>query len=220
MKNKIKTGATILIAGLLVCSAAYALTNIVMAEQSSDPMSGSEVGLWAGNTAGANEAWWRRDDGSSVDLSATGGGASDEVGAKVFDTSAQTIATGATGVLTFDSEVWDPNGYHDTVTNNTRITPTVAGKYIVVANVSWALNGTGSRYVAVRLNGTTIQNSSTRAAVSGSLVHGLTVSSIVDLNGSTDYVEAVGAQTSGGNLNTAASGQVQGKSLSAQRIAD
>lgn len=41
---------------------------IVFQEQASDPMSGSQVGLYAGNAAGANEANWRRDDGTIIDL--------------------------------------------------------------------------------------------------------------------------------------------------------
>ena len=48
--------------------------SIVFDPQSSDPMAGSEVGLSAGDTAGANEAWWRFDDGSRVDLASLGGG--------------------------------------------------------------------------------------------------------------------------------------------------
>lgn len=47
-------------------------TGLVLAEQAADPMAGADVGLFAGDTAGANEAWWRRDDGTLVDLSAGG----------------------------------------------------------------------------------------------------------------------------------------------------
>lgn len=47
---------------------------IVFQPQGSDPMSGSQVGLFAGTTAGSNEAWWRRSDGTLIDLSAGGTG--------------------------------------------------------------------------------------------------------------------------------------------------
>lgn len=49
-------------------------SGIVFEEQSSDPMSGSQVGLYAGDTAGANEPFWRRDDGSVIELGEAGAG--------------------------------------------------------------------------------------------------------------------------------------------------
>ena len=74
MKPRTKAAATLLAGFLLVCTIAYALDGIVFEEKAADPFSGTQVGLYAGDTAGANEAWWRRDDGSKVDLSAGGGG--------------------------------------------------------------------------------------------------------------------------------------------------
>ncbi len=79
---------------VLVCAVAYALDGIAFEEKSSDPMTGSQVGLWAGDTTGANEAWWRRDDGSSIDLS-TGGAA---VGAEALASDIGPVGNVGSGV--------------------------------------------------------------------------------------------------------------------------
>ena len=73
MKRQNKITATLIVGMLAIWSVAFALDSITFEEKSSDPMTGTRVGLYAGDTAGANEAWWRRDDGSKVDLSAAGG---------------------------------------------------------------------------------------------------------------------------------------------------
>lgn len=50
---------------------------------------------------------------------------------KVFKAASQSVANGTSTDLIFDSETFDTAAMHDTVTNNPRITATVAGLYVV-----------------------------------------------------------------------------------------
>lgn len=62
---------------------------------------------------------------------------SQQIGCEVGHTANQTFATsGAFKKIAFNGEVSDPLGMHDTVTNNSRITVPLAGRYLLTANVS------------------------------------------------------------------------------------
>jgi hypothetical protein len=89
---------------------------------------------------------------------------------------------------------------HDTVTNNTRITATTAGKYLISADVEWAGKTTGYRITAIYLNGATLigQVSSPPLLTAVSMAQSV---SIIYALVATDYVEVRVTQTSGGNLN-------------------
>lgn len=75
--------------------------------------------------------------------------------------SVQAYATGTTSLtantyvtVAYAAENWDTDTMHDNVTNNSRITFTTAGKYVVIAN-----SATTSPVVfgnRIRLNGSTI----------------------------------------------------------------
>ena len=72
-------------------------TGLVFSEQPSDPMSGAQVGLYAGDTAGANEPFWRRDDGTVIDLSDTAAGGGDhDVADAATNTSVEAVGIGHT----------------------------------------------------------------------------------------------------------------------------
>lgn len=122
------------------------------------------------------------------------------------------IASGATTAVTFAAaDEVDTGGFHDTVTNNTRVTPTVAGLYRVSGGVSIAgqtdftqvqgwigRNGSSNLAPAHRINpGTSSQT----------LV--LPTSAMVQVNGSTDYFELYFSATrsGAGNVATAVSSQ-------------
>lgn len=109
------------------------------------------------------------------------------------------------------SEIVDTHGFHDESTNNTRITPNVAGYYTVYAVFFIAA---AADYVNlqtnIRMNGATIQPSSTRHgpnATSASRSVAVHCESIL-FNGSTDYVEHMGNQdnTAAAARNTASTG--------------
>lgn len=118
----------------------------------------------------------------------------------VTHASAQTITSGASTVLNFDTEGFDTDAMHDTVTNNGRITFKTAGKYLVVATLRFVSNTTGYRAITVRENGSQIHRSILQDANQNTQtsVQAVTIGNfIVD-----DYVEAIALQTSGGNLDT------------------
>jgi hypothetical protein len=111
------------------------------------------------------------------------------------------IGSGAWTAVGFDAEDWDAGGYHDNVTNNTRVTiPTgLGGKYLLTASVQFAGNATGLRDVRFFKNGTaTVGGLDQRAANSTNTVNFI-VSAVVNLVAG-DYVELQAFQSSGGSL--------------------
>lgn len=116
---------------------------------------------------------------------------------------AQSIPNGAWTSFTIDTELLDADGGHSTVTNTSRYTATVPGTYLVIGTSGWAGNVTGKRWLRLALNGSAINGTACGSDAHTSLnVGGHATSTIINLNGSTDYVEVQGQQASGGALNT------------------
>ena len=118
---------------------------------------------------------------------------------------AQSIANSTGVFLNFNTETYDTDGFHDTVTNNTRLTVPSgkAGKYRIYGLVECASNATAHRSCNLRVNGATYIASVTQPAVTG-------VSNVTELYVATEYTLAVGDyvefgvyQASGGALNSA-----------------
>lgn len=101
--------------------------------------------------------------------------------------------------LTFDTERFDTDNMHSTVSNTTRITFNTAGVYVVQGQVNWPTNGAGERYTYIRLNGATeiATDSKAGAAITDAVGQNVT---IIYKFAATDYVELLTAQTTGGNL--------------------
>jgi hypothetical protein len=122
-------------------------------------------------------------------------------GCRVHSTANQTIGTGAWTAVVLDAERFDTDTMHDNVTNNTRITFTTAGKYLVGGQVKFNNSSAGSyRMVAIRRAGSdflVVTNYHTLPA--GDYVR-LAVSTVYDFSAA-DYVELVVLQDTGGNLN-------------------
>lgn len=119
----------------------------------------------------------------------------------VYASSAQSVATGASGVaLTANSENYDNDSMHSTSTNTSRVTAQTAGRYLCIATVQFAANATGNRRVAFVVNGTTTHESTLIPAVQAVNSVVLTAPRSLVLAAS-DYVEVSVWQTSGGNLN-------------------
>lgn len=75
---------------------------------------------------------------------------------RITHASNQTISTATDTALAFDTEDFDTDTMHDTSTNNTRITFTTAGKYLIIGNMLWTSVGSGNRGIAkFRLGGST-----------------------------------------------------------------
>lgn len=122
-------------------------------------------------------------------------------------TTGTTLATATATLIPFDTESWDTDGCHSTSSNTSRLTAVTAGKYLVIAQISYAANATGQRYVTLRKNsagsssgGTLVDSLSCDAAASGSTSVFLVTE--VWLSTAGDYLEVFGQQSSGGNLAT------------------
>ena len=61
----------------------------------------------------------------------------DENTAKVKLTSDTTMTTGSYATVGWTAEAWDGNTMHDNSTNNSRVVAKVAGRYLIIAMVSW-----------------------------------------------------------------------------------
>jgi len=68
-----------------------------------------------------------------------------DISCKVTKSTDQTIPTGVHTPITWDTENYDTNDMHNTVTNNSRITIKTAGKYLLVGQTTWTSNSGGSR---------------------------------------------------------------------------
>jgi len=120
----------------------------------------------------------------------------------------QSIPDATQTALTFSTEDVDPDGFHSTSSNTSRITPTVAGLYLfmgtyftagntdyVTVDICVAKNGSGTSAPAERRNFST-----TATQVSNAL--SVQCSSILEANGSTDYFELFVFQDSAGSKST------------------
>jgi hypothetical protein len=74
--------------------------------------------------------------------------------ARVYHSVAQSIPNGTATTLNFDSERFDTDGIHDTVTNNDRLTCRTPGKYVVGAGIHFAGAGGNYRSLVLLVNGT------------------------------------------------------------------
>jgi hypothetical protein len=64
---------------------------------------------------------------------------------RVYRSGALSVSNSTSTRVSFDSELFDTDTMHSTTVNAGRITITTAGSYLLVANLDWAPNATGSR---------------------------------------------------------------------------
>lgn len=123
---------------------------------------------------------------------------------KVRQTVAQSLTTSGTpAAITFDAEDVDSTGMHSTVTNISRITAVYPGWYWVGGGISYAINATGVRTTAWRINGAATPDGNTlRPGFATFSAQMPARASLYFLNVG-DYLELFATQTSGGALSTA-----------------
>lgn len=162
----------------------------------------------SGDGYGVNSVWIDTTaDKAYVCLDATAGGAvwkeitggATVPACRVYHDVAQSITNASHVTLAFNSERFDTDTIHDTVTNNERLTCKTAGKYLIVVNVLFDANATGTRELALILNGATNIGRQT-APASATQPTGVTVATVYDL-AVNDYVTVMVYQSSGGALN-------------------
>lgn len=118
---------------------------------------------------------------------------------EVTASSTANVPSGSFTLVAFDGEVEKTaNMTHSNVTNNSRVTVGLAGRYLIHASAGWASNGTGMRGLLIRKNGSLslFQSYQGPPGTQGSVI---LASWEVRLSAN-DYVELLRYQTSGGNL--------------------
>lgn len=126
--------------------------------------------------------------------------------AQLRQTTLQTLTTATYTPIQFQSEAFDLDpdsvGGHDTAVDNTRFTARYPGYHIASGLITYAASGAGARHAGWRVNGTDVPGSylsanPTAADVTGAAPHVMRV--FLNIG---DYIELIGYQTSGGNLQT------------------
>lgn len=122
-------------------------------------------------------------------------------GARVYRSSNQNITTSTDTIVLFDSERYDTDSLHSTVSNTGRLTAPRAGKYAISAHIEWTSNATGGRRVRLLLNGSTVIAQDYRlGASSSSEALNMSLSTIYSL-ATSDYVEVQVWHNRGSGLN-------------------
>jgi hypothetical protein len=126
------------------------------------------------------------------------------IGCRVYNSATQSIPDSAATALTFDTEVFDTDGFHSTSVNTSRMTipAGLGGKYFLLGTYEPTANGTGRRDLMLRVNGAT-EIARLRGIGNASYAGFSQVSTIYDLAAG-DYVEVTVLQDSGGALNSTA----------------
>lgn len=117
--------------------------------------------------------------------------------AKVYPNAALSVVTATPTLVPFTGEVYDPKNLHDNATNNTRITAAKAGWYRVTAQVMWATNATGWRYLTLIANGVVFAQQLDMAATGTEVRHQITGTALLAVGG---YVQLQVAHSAGVNL--------------------
>jgi hypothetical protein len=115
--------------------------------------------------------------------------------------SAQSLSEETTTKINFNTEEFDTNSCYDNSTNY-RFTPTLAGKYYVYSQIYWVQGSTTNlKNTAIRIYKNGSQHRRNFQLFTGSYVQYFTsqISSIVDMNGSSDYLEIFGSYDTNNN---------------------
>ena len=100
----------------------------------------------------------------------------------------QSIPPNVATAITFDGETFDTDSLHDNVTNNTRLTASISGKWLVIGNVEVVAGGLSGDVKIVKNGGNIYAATSLPLRQNGNQKANL--SAIVDLNAG-DYVELI-----------------------------
>lgn len=113
-----------------------------------------------------------------------------------YGTAGQSIANGVWTKIAYNTELFDTNSNYDNATNY-RFTPTVNGYYQINANIFTTANATGLAFIAIYKNGSVYVYGNVVPNSNGGYI---TIHSLVNCNGSTDYIEIYVFQNSGVSL--------------------
>lgn len=103
-----------------------------------------------------------------------------------------TLTSAATTLAPFDTEIFDTDNMYDNSASNYKFTPTIAGKYFVYARGFLNTIGTFTAQrcrIFIYKNGSLYSNSSQQWNTDDCSEFSPTVSSVIDMNGTTDYLQ-------------------------------
>lgn len=124
---------------------------------------------------------------------------------RVYNNAAISVENDGPVALTFNTERWDTDDMHSTVSNTGRLTCATPGIYHVYGSIRFASNNTGNRFVSIRKNGSETWASNRVMAIQQGKVTMVSVATEVLLD-TGDYVELLAYQSSGGALNVESEG--------------
>jgi len=156
-------------------------------------------------TVGSNDQVLTADSTTSTGLKWAAPAAASFVGCRVYKSAGgggQTISNNTATALTFDSEEFDTDSFHSTVTNTSRITiPAGKGGKYLFEGFCILTSGTGDRNLDFNVNGSTARYLYQIPGVSSAVGFGLGGAAILNLSAG-DYVELIVYQSSGTNRTT------------------
>jgi hypothetical protein len=205
LSDSTSTTSSILAATPTAVKSAYDLANGAIAKSIVDAK-GDLIGGTAADTVsrlavGANDTVLTADSTAATGLKWATPAASTPtfVGASAKDNADQAIPNTTYTKLTFNTEQFDTNAFHDDSTNTSRMTiPSgKAGKYLITGCINWQSNSTGQRIFVVFKNNSLFQSFGSEAASGNANA----ISSFVKDLAVADYVELAAYQSSGGSLN-------------------
>jgi hypothetical protein len=119
-------------------------------------------------------------------------------------TAGTSLTTSTWTLVSLGAEQFDTDVMHDIVTNNSRMIAKTAGKYLITAKTTYAINATGIRRISVEKNGAGVQGAGTQIEInSKNALAGMTAPVMVTTQvvmAANDYLEVFAWQSSGGNL--------------------
>ena len=150
--------------------------------------------------------WIAMEEGASTTGGGSGSGSGSSADAEFSSgtlvevkTTSANSATTSMETIDFHEIVTDPNNEFDLSTD--RFTPTTAGKYLVNVHVNYTSMSDGAHFFGViGKNGVAVHSRFGRASVFSN--NQLSTSYIVDMNGTTDYID-IARNSSTGNLSSA-----------------
>jgi len=109
---------------------------------------------------------------------------------EAYLSSDQTLSDGVTAKIQFDTEILDTDNCYDNTTNY-RFTPTVAGKYYISTGIKAECTSQTIDNVTIFIykNGSVYKRSVLYAADNSPGAFPITSDAIIDMNGSSDYIE-------------------------------
>ena len=144
-----------------------------------------------------NKAWLEAAILDPVDNAIVGG-----IGVSVYHNTQQSIPSAAYTALLFNTESFDTDDFHSTVTNTDRLTVPSgkAGVYLITAYVYFAFNTMGYRSIAItkNINATSYWHALPMSGTIPTILQATTTLSLV----ADDYISVLAYQSSGAALNT------------------